>query len=265
MKQTLRAVLMSACLLLAGCEGRETPPMAQDVSVPASSAEASAPAGGALSPSGSSAPESPAPPAAFSEPAESAPPLYDGVQPDPTLPENQKGPYIMWDHIEYKNFGDPAEWEWHTVTLINYDAEKQGLPPERVEAKLLLPPRCGIDEVIVYDGGFANGTIKIGDIGGYYPEGETLFSAWNVFSAEGNPITGETWEAFESAENEIGAYCCGDRFTRYITPGLGGNVLEYMMDLGEGHFTYLYFYVSASATADDLKLYDMIAQSVKPA
>ena len=45
MKQTLRAVLMSACLLLAGCEGRETAPMAQDVSASASSAEASATAG----------------------------------------------------------------------------------------------------------------------------------------------------------------------------------------------------------------------------
>ena len=200
----------------------------------------------------------------------------DPEQPDPTLPENQAGSFYRWDHVEYRKFGDISAYHGVALELHDYAAENAGKQAAIINAVMRLPLCCLIDEyggVIEYDGNFANGTIKIGGPpGAYYRlrDGETIRDnssdsySFDVHTA--NPLSGEKYEMAETQENRVGGYYQTQKFMRYIGQAIGPvetHLLQYVIDLGDGYLTDLYFFVSPKATAKDLEIYDAIADSVE--
>ncbi len=196
-------------------------------------------------------------------------------QPDPTLPENQAAGFYRWDHTEYKKFGDISTYRQTTLELHDYTAEYAGRQAEIIRATMLLPQNCVIDGTLSYDGNFVNGTIKIGDEpSGYYrlKDGETIKAnggmdmSFDAFTMD--PLTGEAYEMVETRENQVGGYYQTPKFMRYIGQGVGlveTNLLQYVIAAGDGIITQMYFYVSPGATAEDLEIYDAIANSVNVA
>ncbi len=267
-KTILVFVLALAVLALAACSDRaepassKAPSSSQSETAPALSSQAEAP-----QPSEDSREED-------SDPAPSAEDNLE--QPDPTLPENQEAGFIIrWDHIEYKKFGDISTYRQTALELHDFIAEDAGLNAEIIKATMLLPQSCIIDGTLNYDGNFANGTIKIGDVpSGYYrlKDGETLKEnggmdmSFDSFTM--NPLSGEAYEMVETRENQVGGYYQTPKFMRYIGQGNGiveTNLLQYIIAVGDGIITQMYFYVSPSATAEDLEIYDAIANSVNVA
>lgn len=204
------------------------------------------------------------------------PPKSDSAepeQPDPTLPENQHGPFYKWDHVEYQKFGDISTYLATPLELRNHKEEDAGRQAPVIGAEMLLPANCKNESTIHYDGGFANGTIKIG--GGpsnYYVlgDGETIKENrspdydFEFFTM--HPLTGEKYTIVETQENQVGGYYQTEKWMRYIGRGPGvveTHLLQYVIDLGHNTITSMYFYVSPKATAEDLKIYGAIADSVK--
>ena len=138
---------------------------------------------------------------------------------------------------------------------------------------MLLPANCIIEGgVIDYDGNFANGTIKIGGRPHGYcvlGDGETIkenrFIGYTFENFTGHYMTGEPYTMVETQENQVGGYYQTEKWMRYIGegPGVETHLLQYVIDLGHNTLTNMYFYLSPKATAEDLKLYDAIADSVK--
>lgn len=203
----------------------------------------------------------------FSEPVLENP--ADAEQPDPTLRENMAGSFYRWNHIEYKNFGDFANYK--TVALELHDGADSPAE-EALTASILLPPMCTVDgSGIEYDGNFANGTIRIGTAPEIYYKlaaGETLAenSEYPSEYYTTNPITGEVYTVAETAENIPGAYQITPRFVRRITRAVGvidTNIIYYTVDLGRDCTASFFFFVSPEASAGDLEIYDAIASSIK--
>jgi len=200
----------------------------------------------------------------------------DIEQPDPTLPENQAGSFYRWDHVEYRRFGDISTYHNTALELHDCADENAGKRAEIINAAMRLPSCCLIDEdggVINYDGNFANGNIKIGGPpNAYYRlrDGETIrdnsSDSYSYESHTANPLSGEKYTMAETRENQVGGYYQTQSFMRYIGQALGPvetHLLQYVIDLGDGYLTDLYFFVSPKATAKDLEIYDAIAHSVK--
>lgn len=257
------AVLLAVALLgvSAGCSGRRTQPKT----------EASKPVSGSVSvPSTSQSTELPASdstPSPESGPQE----LYDGGQEDPTI---IGFPKARWEHIEYKNFGNPDSWEVFELKASQYENGAEIGDPLVFTFKL--PTRVSIDGTFDYDGDFAQRSIKIGDgFSAFAPltPGETAANNTNEYYSKeyysGHPLTGEVYTMTETTENIAGGYCYGSRgdisFARYIVGGASpdNTMLQYVVQLGDRYLTSAYFYVSENASSDDLKIYDEIVLSVK--
>ena len=223
-------------------------------------------AGCGADPGGVSLPEDPSsPPPVQSpesgEPQRDASAFYD--QPDPTLPENGQGQRIRWDHVEFLVFGDPAAYQEVTIEVLNQDTDA-----DPIRLSIRVPQQVILDSVMDFDGGFAGGTLKIGGHPSHYyklKEGETPFEneAYNLESFSGHPLSGEKYQMVETRDNVVGGYVTADRFLRAIG-GLNSenNIVQYVVDLGDGMVTHLYFYVSKTAAAEDLELYDAIVCSI---
>jgi len=179
-------------------------------------------------------------------------------QPDPTLEENQRGSFIVWNHKEYKAFAY-EEHRIHDIILLNEETDVSAV------AMIELPISCSIGDYnrIEYDGGFANGTLTIGTIIGYYelgndesPLDNNLFNEMFAF----NPKPSNTEE---SSEICVGNYINSERWSRFIGEIRGDNTaVYYTILLGNGYITVLSLNVSQEASVEDMLLYDKIANSI---
>ncbi len=185
------------------------------------------------------------------------PPVLDEEN-DPTLNHD-----LIYRHDDYLYFGDPETYKKVLVPLK--DAGTQ----ESANVYMRFPERLYLSAMdILYDGNFAEHVkIKSGGFYGTYYQlesGETAYSnsRYSLTKYSYNSITKEDVTLIETKENIPGGYCYGDNFLRVITHYFdNNNVINYVVDLGNDHITSLYFYVSDTATEEDLALYDAIISS----
>ncbi len=194
-------------------------------------------------------------------------------QPDPTLPENWHGSFIMWEHWEYMTFGDPAAYQTVEIEAKDIEALNNSEKADTARLQISLPPNVSYNSEtfqLEYDGHFQNGKLVIGyGPANYYPlqPGETPFDneAYPPDYYSGNIFTGEKYNVKETKELVLGGFCTQGNFKRYISMEQPQNnfSVDYVVDLGDGHVTGVSFVVSQQATAEDMTIYDNIVKSVK--
>lgn len=160
-----------------------------------------------------------------------------------------------WEHLEYRLFGDYSTYNtWRCGGSNN--------------VILKLPAICYYDGQIDYDAGFQStqglpvGFIKMGDGDLYHPTYNNLeeVDPAEVFVNYEEIKT----EITETEENVPYGYYYTTRFKRYIQPLGKNNLIWYFIEIENGKtfpIVNASFFVSANATAEDLKLYDAIANS----
>ncbi len=214
-----------------------------------------------------------------------------GWQTDPTTVDPF---WIVWEHLEYRLFGDPGDYVDVQREFINIRSDgsfhDDRLPPIAVSYRL--PPIFVSQENSLHiDLQFSSGSLlKVGELPTIYYElqpGESPFEMPDGNFTR-NALIQSSLEAPPSAEtvtreNVVGGVWQTEKYIRGISDNSTGSVtvnnpdgsvdriiefppnhiIRYYVLLDENKLGFCYFYVSPQATAEELMLYDAIVESLQ--
>lgn len=191
-----------------------------------------------------------------------------GMQDDPT--EQEYSRFSPWNHLEYRVFGEPSDFIRHEKEISEFALDGSYVDSgPKYTISYILPPGCFDYSVLRFDAGFKYDAIKFGELPSHYakiPPGADPFGM-----KEGNFDRGNLTSCWENKHDEIitrenvpGGIYETERFIRGISQMQEDmHVITYYIKLEDDKLMYLFFYVSTDANAEDLLLYDAMANSVE--
>lgn len=192
--------------------------------------------------------------------------------PDPTLQENMAGPYYMWEHSEYKAFGDFSGFDTKEGMVPNYETYQDDTD-FLYKFTMKLPGIYYFKNAdILYDAGFKNADLGAGGViypyGEYLPfdENESLLEAAFRVTAQYSAdvmLGGSSYDWIESTENKPGRYTVSDDFVRCVYQyQAANNELIYLLQVDDSTQLIINFTVSEHAAPEDLEIYDWMVKSL---
>lgn len=206
----------------------------------------------------------------YEDPSEA--PWSPSDYPDPTLQENMAGSYYMWEHLEYKAFGDFSQFSTKEGIVPNYETYQDDTD-FLYRFTMKIPDIYYFDNAdILYDAGFKNADLGAGGV--IYPyneyisfdESETLLEAAFRVTAQYSAdvmLGGTSYDWIESSENKPGSYTISDNFVRCVYNfQAANNELIYLLQADDSTQLIVEFAVSENAMSEDLAVYDLMVDSL---
>lgn len=192
--------------------------------------------------------------------------------PDPTLQENMAGPYYMWEHSEYKAFGDFSQFSTKEGMVPNYDTTEDDTD-FLYKFTMKIPDIYYFENAdILYDARFKNADLGAGGVINPYDEyipfnaDETLLEAAFRVTAQYSAdvmLGGSSYDWIESAENRPGSYTVSDNFVRCVYQYQAtNNEIIYLLQADDSTQLIVEFTISENAVPEDLDIYDLMVESL---